>query len=58
MGNRAAVVFTKGEEISPAVYLHNNGGPESIYSFLAELNRRKCGRGQNVIFVWPPDSLM
>ena len=51
MGNRAAVVFTKGDDISPTVYLHNNGGPESIYSFLAELNRRKCGRGQHVIFV-------
>lgn len=51
MGNRAAVVFTKDEDISPAVYLHNNGGPESIYAFLAELNRRKCGGGQHPCFV-------
>jgi hypothetical protein len=51
MGNRAAVVFTKGDDISPAAYLHHHGGAESVYSFLAELNRRKCGRGQHVIFV-------
>src|SRR4051794_11248585 len=51
MGNRAAVAFTKGDDISTAVYLHHNGGPESVYAFLAELNRRRCGRGQHVIFV-------
>ena len=49
MGNRAIVVFTKGEEISPAVYLHNNGGPGVNLLVLAELKRRKCGRGQHVI---------
>lgn len=44
MGNRAAVVFTdkSHKEISPAIYLHWNGGPESIYAFLDELRRRKC----------------
>lgn len=44
MGNRAAVVFTdkSHKEISPAIYLHWNGGPESIYAFLDELTRRKC----------------
>lgn len=46
MGNRAAVVFTNKSasptEISPAVYLHWNGGPESIYAFLQELRRRRC----------------
>lgn len=40
MGNRANVVFVSGERISPAVYLHWNGGPESVYRFLEELNRR------------------
>ena len=40
MGNRAHVIFTDGEKISPAVYLHWNGGPESIYQFLDELDRR------------------
>lgn len=40
MGNRANVVFVAGEHISPAIYLHWNGGPESVYAFLAELNRR------------------
>ena len=42
MGNRAHIVFAdKGEQsISPAIYLHWNGGPESVYAFLAELDRR------------------
>jgi hypothetical protein len=45
MGNRACVVFTNesGSEVSPAVYLHWNGGPESIYAFLDELERRRVG---------------
>ncbi len=38
MGNRAYVVFESGKERSPAVYLHWNGGPESIYAFLHALN--------------------
>lgn len=42
MGNRANVVFVAGEEISPAVYLHWQGGPESVYAFLDELDRRHC----------------
>jgi hypothetical protein len=46
MGNRANVIFVTGDggmrprEISPAIYLHWNGGPESVYAFLAELDRR------------------
>jgi hypothetical protein len=41
MGNRGTVIFTDGEHnFSPAVYLHWNGGPDSIYSFLEELDRR------------------
>jgi hypothetical protein len=54
MGNRAYVVFTREREkqISPAVYLHNNGGPESVYAFLHELRRRHVGIGlQHVSFV-------
>lgn len=45
MGNRANVVFTDGEEFSPAIYLHWNGGPESIYAFLSEMDRRKIRTG-------------
>lgn len=48
MGNRATLVFTDGKErFSPAVYLHWNGGPESIYSFLAELDRRHVRADQD-----------
>jgi hypothetical protein len=42
MGNRALVVFA-GKDMttcSPAAYLHWNGGPESVYAFLAEMDRR------------------
>ena len=50
MGNRANVVFTDGDkEFSPAVYLHWNGGPESIYAFLAEMDRRMV-RGHDVMY--------
>lgn len=45
MGNRALVVFHDGNkdkpEVGPAVYLHWNGGPESIEGFLNEMDRRK-----------------
>jgi hypothetical protein len=44
MGNRAYVVFESGIERSPAVYLHWNGGPESIYAFLAALKRYGADR--------------
>ena len=37
MGNRTYVVFEDGKTRSPAVYLHWNGGPESIYAFLQSL---------------------
>ena len=40
MGNRGTVIFVAGADISPATYLHWNGGPESVYSFLEELERR------------------
>jgi len=42
MGNRAFVVFEDrdSETFSPAIYLHWNGGPESVYAFLDELERR------------------
>jgi hypothetical protein len=41
MGNRATVIFTDGKkEIGSAVYLHWNGGAESIYAFLNEMERR------------------
>lgn len=69
MGNRATVIFWNGEtkpakrSISAAVYLHWNGGPESIYSFLEELDRRgvradqdyECARFVQVVgefFTW------
>jgi hypothetical protein len=43
MGNRAYIVFDtnwpeqkpKGSDALPAVYVHWNGGPESVYTFLA-----------------------
>jgi len=41
MGNRANVVFVHGKDIAPVVYLHWNGGPESVYAFVAELELRK-----------------
>jgi len=49
MGNRAAVVFASEDErsISPVVYLHWNGGPESIYAFLDELDRRQVRADQD-----------
>jgi hypothetical protein len=37
MGNRAYVVFENGDNRSPAVYLHWNGGQESVYAFLHAL---------------------
>lgn len=40
MGNRANVIFVSGDRISPCIYLHWNGGPESVYAFLEELDRR------------------
>lgn len=40
MGNRAHVIFASDHRISPAVYLHWNGGPESVYAFLDELRTR------------------
>lgn len=44
MGNRAHVIFTDGTNISPAIYLHWNGGPDSVYPILAETERRMGGR--------------
>ena len=43
MGNRAIIIFAdqQGQNIGPAVYLHWNGGAESIYAFLDELDRRR-----------------
>lgn len=48
MGNRGNVVFSNKDwtEFSPCVYLHWNGGPESVYGFLEELNRRKIRADQ------------
>lgn len=45
MGNRAIVVFVEGtikepSEISPQIYLHWNGGPDSVLAFLREMERR------------------
>jgi hypothetical protein len=44
MGNRAIVVFKNRNELSPQIYLHWNGGPESVMGFLNELERRKYTR--------------
>lgn len=40
MGNRSHVIFHDQHGYSPAVYLHWNGGPESVYAFLDELRVR------------------
>jgi len=47
MGNRANVVFCVDDwsECGPTVYLHWNGGPESVYRFLDELDRRQVRSG-------------
>jgi hypothetical protein len=37
MGNRAVIIFTGGGLTSPGVYLHWNGGAESIDQFLGQL---------------------
>jgi hypothetical protein len=48
MGNRGNVIFTDGKkEFSVCTYLHWNGGPESVYGFLEELNRRNHRADQN-----------
>ncbi len=44
MGNRAYVVFESGNDRSPAIYLHWNGGPESVYAFLQALKGYKADR--------------
>lgn len=59
MGNRAIIVFTNRDctNYSPLVYLHWNGGPESVYQFLDELDRRdiradqdyKCARFISIV---------
>lgn len=59
MGNRCNVVFVreckpterKVNDVGPTIYLHWNGGPESVYAFLAELDRR--GGGQDVATATP-----
>lgn len=48
MGNRANVIFTDGKDYSPAIYLHRNGGPESIYAFLNEMDRRQIRTGDTM----------
>ena len=42
MGNRAMVVFKSEHSTSPAVYLHWNGGPESVYTFLEYMEKANC----------------
>lgn len=40
MGNRAHVLFESNGDVSAAVYLHWNGGAESVYPFLDEMDKR------------------
>lgn len=49
MGNRAYVIFEDAESkrFSPIVYLHWHGGPESVYQFLDELDRRQVRRDED-----------
>lgn len=37
MGNRAVIILTDGKQHSPSMYLHWNGGPESVYAFIDEM---------------------
>jgi hypothetical protein len=39
MGNRALIVFKACGVTSPAISLHWNGGPESVYAFIDALGR-------------------
>lgn len=64
MGNRAVICFEepayvqdkatkqykpKGTKVLPyAIYLHWNGGPESVYAFLAYANQRFTDRGGDI----------
>lgn len=41
MGNRAIIIFKDQNEVSPQIYLHWNGGPESVLGFISEMKRRK-----------------
>lgn len=43
MGNRAVVVF-KDQDFKAGVYLHWNGGPESVLAFLKVMEERKWTR--------------
>lgn len=45
MGNRAVVQFTRGDIKTQAFYLHWNGGPESVYTFLSVLQDDYYCRG-------------
>lgn len=47
MGNRAHVIFKSGTTISPAVYLHWNGGANTIYAALKEMHRRGVRKDAN-----------
>lgn len=47
MGNRAHVIFKNGTHISPAVYLHWNGGPNTVYAALREMDRRGVRKDAN-----------
>lgn len=40
MGNRAIIIFKDDNNFSPQVYVHWNGGPESILAFLKVMERR------------------
>lgn len=44
MGNRAYIVFEDeaSKNFSPAIYLHWNGGPESVYAFLKQFEAYGC----------------
>lgn len=48
MGNRACIMFAENEkDVNPAVYLHWNGGPESVYAFLDYMVEKQCRMGDD-----------
>lgn len=40
MGNRAFVVFEESDKPDHGIYLHWNGGPESVFAFLKAMTER------------------
>lgn len=54
MGNRAMILFaeSKAAKVEPfGIYLHWNGGPESVQAFLAYANEQFASRGPDMPYL-------